>query len=229
MALTTPIDSNLQITIYRLFPGADPHDIVTGFKATMITKDVPTALWEMYNPASDPNITRNPDSLRQPSQPTLNLCMGVTISIPRIPQHLLQSPLQEFDPTIVFQHSLGTFRIAPAELPNQKFLAGGELAPTAPGLERWKSFAQGWEDAVDENSSILGVATADGTQADGMLKMAAHWLGWDNPPPLADRPVVETLQGKRLPWQLSGELPVSLVGSLNTEYRVLPRESGVEA
>jgi hypothetical protein len=229
MALKTPIDSNLQITIYGTSPDSDARDVISGFDAVMITKDVPTALWDVYSEGSDPNLTRNPEALRQPNQPTLSLCMGVSITIPRNLQFLSKSPVQQFDATVALRYSLGTFHIAWTEPVSQKLLPSGEFLPSSPGVERWPSFARVWMDAADSGKPLVGSVVTDDqgtvTQNEGLLKMAAHWLGWESPPPSADRPLAETLAGKRLPWQLTGELPKYLVASLGSEYRVLPREN----
>lgn len=227
MQLSDAITSNLQITIYSLDED-DPSSqiIVGGFTGTMIVKDVPKAIWGQYVGLDDPGSNSTAPALRDPSNPTMSLCMGVTVYTPVNPDNLIESGIQQFDPTLAFRESLGSYFLDPPEFNEAGFLVGAALFENDEPEIQWKQFAKDWADAGNKGKQFLGAVAAGGTHTDGMLKMAAHWLGWDNPPPSADSPISDTMVGQKLPWMLDGTVPSGLIASLDTEFAVLPRECG---
>jgi hypothetical protein len=225
MHVSTAIQSDMVINIYYIVQQTQVN--ISGFTGTMILKDMPNALWASYDSNNDPASNSNPPDLKDPSTPSTRLCMGVQIQTPVNPINLLQSGIQDFDPTISFKENIGVYQLDPTEQTDTDFLAGPALFPGETPVQQWSDFAKDWTTASVAGQKYLGTVAADATQGDGMLKMAAHWLGWDNPPPSASKPVADTTPaGQKLPWVLDGKTPTSLIGSLGTEYAVLPRECG---
>lgn len=86
-------------------------------------------------------------------------------------------------------------------------------------MERWAHLAQDWKTASANGERLL--EGEDEEQGEGILGMAARWLGWDTPPPGQGQG--QEGGGGRKAWELSGKMPRALVGSLGEEYTVLPR------
>ncbi len=224
MQLSTAFVSTMTINIYSI--DSDNNQLPeSGFTGVMVLKDVPYALWGPYSTAEDPTLTKNPAALKDSSNPTLQLCMGVSVTTQASTP--VPSAVQDFDPSVAFSASIGTFTLPNLEPVQSDFLASTTLNPTESSAARWQDFTDDWKTFGAKSASILGndVDTTTGQQVDGMLKMAAHWLAWDQPPPSQNQPVTVVPGGKRAPWELDGSLPETLLSELGEEYPVLPRES----
>ncbi|KAL8769556.1 MAG: hypothetical protein Q9209_004487 [Squamulea sp. 1 TL-2023] len=219
MHVSTPVVSRIQISVYRL-GFDDTRTRNNGFQGELILKRMPTALWASYSEAEDPSRTRNPAALKDPSNPTMELCMGVSLRPPN-PQ-LVESNIQAFDPSIAFRESIYDPKGLEIDSSIQKdFLASSAPYPEESGRERWEHFKRDWTASSVNAGNVLGGITPDGKQTDGMLNLASRWLGWDRPPPSRNKVPV----GGRAPWVLDGALPRKLVDSLSEEYTALPRLS----
>jgi hypothetical protein len=221
MHLTAPIASTLTITVYMI-DSQNNRTVKAGFTGEIVLKDVPVALWGAYSSDEDPSTTTNPQKLKDGNDPTMTLCMGVTLNAP--PSTFGPSPVKDFDPSVAFRANIGSYDLPDIEGSQKSFIASKPIRPTETPAARWAGFGDDWKTFGSKGKDILGSPAADGTQPDGMLKMAAHWLAWDKPAPSKDRPIV-AVPGQRLPWVLDGSLPPILLGSLGNEYPVLPRYS----
>jgi hypothetical protein len=212
-----PITSALHITIRDLSRGGV---ILDGFSATLIVRPLPTALWSAYTPEEDPLRTPNPPKLKNADNPTIDLAVGVTITRPENKENLIFSGIQSFDPGVALRSRLGPFAIEGTGAVEPLFLAEPHDEGAA-SEDRWHAFQNEWLGAANAAERIVGRAVgADGKQEEGMLKMAAEWLGWN-------RGSGKTNGAQQRPgWVLSGALPRGMVGTLDKEYAVLPRGCG---
>lgn len=212
---TNKIFSNLEITVKNR-----KGEILNGFTAQFIERPLPTALWGTYSTDEDPARSPSPEKLRNGADPTINLAVGVTVARPENPENLVWSRLQSFDPAISLRTPLGPFDLDASGPVESDFLATPLQGPADSG--NWNLFEHDWVAAHGAAEEIVGKSAGD----DGMLKMAAEWLGWnvDQTPP----PAIDNGNTKKRPSQeLNGMLPKGLLRTLNTEYPVLPRQCGV--
>jgi hypothetical protein len=217
MHLTQPITSTMAISIYKLSSDGT-KTLVHRFTGTLILKDVPAALWSIYDQNADPASAPNPIALKDPAQPTLRLCMGVTLTPP--PPTALKSNVQEMDITAAWRQTLGPF-LHPAIPPQQDKLLSEIAYPTDTPVERWNKVRDEWKSAANKGKEILeDKVDSTGKKADGLLSMVSKSLGWDSPPPGASTDA--DAAGRKL-WELTGVLPERLVSGLDTTYGVLPR------
>lgn len=221
MHISDAFTSTMTISVYSIDSDGS-QSLKTGFTGEMILKDVPAALWQQYSKDDDPAQTTNPQNLKNPTQPTLNLCMGVTLYAP--PSTFTPCAVKDFDPAVAFSASVGNFRIPTGKLPQHTFLASTPIHAAESPQQQWDGFRDDWKAFGVDGKAALGNPAADGSQPDGLLKLAAHWLAWDVPvansgPPAPPAP------GEKLPAVLDGSLPQILLGELANEYPVLPRYS----
>jgi len=229
MHISSAITSSLTARIWKLDSTGAKISAVNGFGGAMVMKQVPTALWGSYDTKDDPATPGNsaPSSLIDPSGPTMNLCMGISLT-PPVP-YLSQSPIQDFDATAAFIWPLESAPL-PALVPKQNtLLASGIQYSKDSSQDRWADVKTDWKTFGDTAAPILGVTVTAGVQAPGLLQMAAVILGW-NSPPLSGNPNSPTLPGQTAApitpsWMLNGELPDLLINNLDTQYDVLPRYS----
>ena len=198
MLLTTALSSVLQITIRSNQTG----NIEPGFTGELILRALPSAVWGLYDEKDDPSRTTSPRALRGAENATMTLCTGVKITSPHKPENLISSRIQPFDPSLAFRTSIKT------EVPARKFSSLGDLAGPSPSTEEeaWKAFADSWK--VED---LVG----DGDDEEGLLGLAAHWLGWNNRKP-GD-------SGDKKEGLLRGSVPELLLRDLEIEYPILPR------
>ncbi|ORY16107.1 hypothetical protein BCR34DRAFT_611704 [Clohesyomyces aquaticus] len=210
------ISSHLDLTIKNL----DTGEIINGFTAEFITRPLPRALWGSYKGDDDPARHPSPTALRTAENPTIDLAVGVKVSRPENPANLVFSGIQSFDPTIALRTALGPFELERSGLVDERFLAAQPQGSGVPDEGAWNEFGHDWVAAHSVAEELVGNDEAD----DGMLKMAAEWLGWNmNQPAASAAPV----GGQPPNWVLDGKLPKGLLSTLGTEYPVLPRECGV--
>lgn len=190
-----PITSILTITIRDVTRG---NVIMDGFAASLIIHSLPTALWGSYSVEDDPDRTPNPADLRKPENSAMDLTVGVTIVRPEDRANLVWSQIQLFDPSIALRSPLGPFAISQSDAFDTSSLTDAHDG-TAPSSERWNDFKHKWAGASQAAEKVVGKAKGpDGKQEEGLLKMAAEWLGWNSGTRKADA-------GQTTPaWVLSG-------------------------
>ncbi|KAL8916682.1 MAG: hypothetical protein Q9208_008382 [Pyrenodesmia sp. 3 TL-2023] len=218
MHVSQPISSRLQISVYLICED-DTRRRLPGFNGFLLLKKVPTALWGSYSEAEDPSRTKNPGALTNPSRPTIELCMGVTVKPPE--PRLVESNVQHFDPAIAFKEQIGSYALAPTGSTQSSFLESPSVYAEQPASTRWSRFTNDWKTSNRNAKHVLGQVEPNGKQADGLLKMASHWLGWNSPPPGQHR--VQT--GEGAPSVLDGAFPSKLLDTFGEEYSSLPRLS----
>ena len=160
----------------------------------------------------------------------MELCLGVSL-LPPEPQ-IVDSEVAAFNPSVAFREVIkppppqDSYRLEPPAKMQSSLLAGPAFEPGGEPAARWQDFANAWSTGYSNAKPILEGAAENGEQQPGLLKLASSWLGWDAPPP-GNRS--SEAVGARLPWDLTSELPKTLVGSLGEEYAVLPRLGLVSA
>lgn len=134
--------------------------------------------------------------------------MGVTLKPPE--PRLVESNVQPFDPSIAFKEQIGSYALEPTRSTQSSFLASPSVYAEESALARWSHFADAWKTSSGNAKHVLGEVEPNGNQAEGLLKMASHWLGWDAPPPGQNQ--AET--GETAPWTLDGAVPSGLLDTL---------------
>ncbi|KAL8754586.1 MAG: hypothetical protein Q9184_005065 [Pyrenodesmia sp. 2 TL-2023] len=219
MHVSQPILSKLQISVY-LIGEDDTRRRLPGFQGVFLHKRVPIALWGSYSETEDPSHTKNPSTLTNPAQPTMELCMGVALKPPE--PRLVESNVQPFDPSVAFKEQIGSYALEPTGSTQSPFLASPAVYAEEPALTRWSHIINDWKTSNGNAKHILGeVVQPSERPANGLLTMTSHWLGWDSPPP--GQYQVKT--DDRTPWLLDGAFPSKLLNTLGEEYSSLPRLS----
>lgn len=145
--------------------------------------------------------------------------MGVALKPPE--PRLVGSNVQPFDPSVAFKEQIGSYALEPTGSTQSSFLASPSVYAEEPASTRWSHFTNDWKTSNGNAKHVLGEVQPNGKPADGLLKMASHWLGWDSPPP--GQYQVKT--DDRTPWLLDGAFPSTLLDTLGEEYSSLPRLS----
>ena len=224
----TPITSTVTIRVYRR--GANPfkNTVVDVVTASLVTKDVPVAMWGQYDPRADPaqGGRSATTALADPSQPTMKLCMAINL-VPK-PPTLVASAVQDFQPAAAFRQKLGPSVMDALEPMQSNLLPSAEVHPAEGGVQRWAHVAEDWTNAAAQGAELLESATRAPAEAqgDGILRAAATVLGWSKPPPSAS---VSVQEGRRGAWALNPKLPARLVREMATRWPVLPRYTNVGA
>ncbi|KAI4185104.1 MAG: hypothetical protein LQ346_005981 [Caloplaca aetnensis] len=105
---------------------------------------------------------------------------------------------------------IGSYALEPTRSTQSSFLASPSVYAEESALARWSHFADAWKTSSGNAKHVLGEVEPNGNQAEGLLKMASHWLGWDAPPPGQNQ--AET--GETAPWTLDGAVPSGLLDTL---------------
>jgi hypothetical protein len=115
--ISSPFVSMLTISVYSIDP-RNNRTVQNGFTGQMVLKDIPAALWGPHSHDDDPSVSTNPQKLKDGSDPTMKLCMGITLKAPL--SKFGPSPVQDFDPSVAFRASIGSYNLSDIEGPQEK-------------------------------------------------------------------------------------------------------------
>ena len=204
MQATVPIQSPLDIVITFL-DGPSNDNLISGWQASFVVKDVPTALW------GDPN--HPPDPLNNAQKGTVPLQLAVDITSP--PPLLSISKIPPVNATDISSlHITPDHELQPTKTQTTSLPATLDKTPST-----WPAMATAWESAAQMNSAVAADLAAACMSA----------LFWDQPAP----DVAQKARGMNpKPWVLNSAFPTRLVagtgqkdvgdGLANT-YLALPR------
>jgi hypothetical protein len=176
------IKSTLKITIRNLKTQELVHDWST---FELVTKDVPTAIWNPYDPKLDPKFA--PKQLLNGDNPTVKQCMSLAISAPAVqlsPPPNWPGFIPKFNLTEVanigildyrYIKARGTDWFMPTSLPMQnKYLqlqfSEAELEQS--NADRWNNTRKTWS-GLSTKSEMVNHPES------GLLNLFAKTLGWD--------------------------------------------------
>lgn len=218
--------SIMYITVWTLDAVGTRQEVVQGLQTKMIMKDVPTALWNSYDKESDPLQTKNPPALKTPDNPTMSLCMGISLEAPQ--PYKVPSPIQDFDLTIAFRHPIpgSPYPHPVLQAQQESYLPSSAISPTKPPQDRWDEVAAHWRTTSRDGLPILSSTIVNDVVVPGLLEMAADVLGWNQPSPSRTLVASETQgtpEAQQTPWLLRAAVPSRLLDDLTTQYPVLPR------
>lgn len=231
---TSTITSVLTITVWTLNPDGSKLSVRDNFGGVLVMKQVPVALWDVYDEGDDPTLTAVPGALTNPANPaTMTLCMGVSLTPPA--PKLLLSNIPDFDATLAFIWILASLALPDLVTKQSSLLASGVVDASQTPPQRWAQVSNDWTTFGTAGLPILGGTVTSGVQSPGLLQMTAQTLGWDTPSPSGILAALNATSATGAgstsatpptpSWMLNGELPTYLIANLDTQYSVLPRYS----
>jgi hypothetical protein len=223
---STPITSTLVVTIYL---DESPNDCVTGWRASFVTKAVPSGVWGSYQSKEDPMTHSVPSTLTNGDGSTVQLGMGLSIMSP-LPI-LARALIPDFDAAAANRRKIGNGTglnndnwIYPIkeEAAQTNFLSVGVFEAdkmntgstdqqiVANNVQRWTDYQNGWKGIAQQGVGVLGDTPQNGYQ--GYLTMCESFFGWG-----------KRWQGQETDvWMLNGDTPVQLIDDLDFRYLALP-------
>ncbi|KAH7356951.1 hypothetical protein BKA65DRAFT_218411 [Rhexocercosporidium sp. MPI-PUGE-AT-0058] len=238
MHLTKAVDtSHMNVTIYFLAGKEEDKELMTDFRAELVLKNAPRAIWDVYTSDKDP-LSRisgeKPKALENGSNPTMELCQGVRI-LPPLP-YLDQSPVQHFDATAAMMES--NKKSFPTFDEEQSTFLAQPFEPDSSPVAQWTDFEKLWKGEIEPSVTAASGETilksemrGDTTIGAGILGLIVTTLGW------SERRAAEKKQGvvpdvlidgkvERKEWQLVGTPPKILAEELQYYYPYLPMTTG---
>ncbi|KAG4427792.1 hypothetical protein IFR05_016724, partial [Cadophora sp. M221] len=239
MHLTKPVDtSHMNIRIYFLAGKEEDKELMTDFRAELVLKNAPKAVWDVYTSDKNP-LSRisgeKPKALENGSNPTMELCQGVRI-LPPIP-YLDQSPVQDFDATAAMMEFNDREKFPTFDKEQSVFLAE-PFEPDSSPIAQWTDFEKLWKGEIESSITASSGATVlksemrgDKIVGAGLLGLIVNTLGW------SERRTAEKEQGvvpdvlingkvQRKEWQLVSAPPKILTEELKYYYPYLPMTTG---
>ncbi|PVH83680.1 hypothetical protein DL98DRAFT_528973 [Cadophora sp. DSE1049] len=240
MHLISPVDtSHMNITIYFLGGKEEDKELMTDFRAELVLKNAPRAVWGKYTSDKNP-LSRisgqKPKALENGSNPTMELCQGVRI-LPPLP-YLDQCPVLDFDATAAMMVFNDNEPFPTFDDEQSNFLAE-PFEPDSSPVAQWADFEKLWkgenEPSISDASGekvLKSEIRGDNAIGAGILGLVVNTLGW-NERRAAEKekgmvPDVVDSDGKvlRKEWELVSTPPQILAEELKYYYPYLPMTTG---
>ncbi|KAK0117089.1 hypothetical protein ONS96_012927 [Cadophora gregata f. sp. sojae] len=243
MHLTSPVEaSHMNITIYFLGGKEEDKELMTDFRAELVLKNAPRAVWDKYTADKNP-LSRisgqKSKALENGSDPTMELCQGVRI-LPPLP-YLDQCPVLDFDATAAMM-VYNDNEPFPSFDPEQSTYLAEPFEPDSSPIVQWANFEKLWK---GENEPLVTGPSGeqvlksdirgDNAIGAGILGLIVNTLGWNERRPAEKEqgtaPDVLSSDGKvqRKEWQLVSIPPTVLAEELKYYYPYLPMATGLVA
>ncbi|KAH7407444.1 hypothetical protein BKA64DRAFT_417254 [Cadophora sp. MPI-SDFR-AT-0126] len=240
MHLTNPVDtSHMNITIYFLGGNEEDKELRSDFRAELVLKNAPRAVWDKYTSDKNP-LSRisgeKPKALENGSNPTMELCQGVRI-LPPLPD-LDQCPVLDFDATaamMVFNDS----EPFPTLDDEQSIFLAEPFQPESSPVAQWADFEKLWkgekEPFMTDTSGekvLKSDMRGDSGIGAGIIGLVVNTLGWSERRPAEKEkgmvPDVLDSENKvqRKEWELVSAPPHILAEELKYYYPYLPMITG---
>lgn len=235
MHLTKPIDSShMDITIYLLQGKEEDKELMKDFRAELVLKNAPKAVWDIYTSDKNP-LDRiggsKPKALESGSDPTIELCQGVRIFAP-VP-YLDKSPVVDFDATAAMMEFDDREPLPTFDKEQGTFLAEPFMLNASP-VQQWEDFEHLWNGERDTMPTHIWRKETRGEDVigAGILGLIVDTLGWsERRAAEKERGIIPDVKNpdgsvQRKEWELNGTPPLILADELKYYYPYLPMVTG---